>query len=145
MRQLGHQPRLSKTRSALDESEASTPSPHPARRTAKIAGASTLNDWIGKLASALRHRGTLSLILPAGSFVEAAQALAAARCAELALIPLWPKQGTQAKLVILQAIRNGKGQARILPGLILHQEDGAYTPAANRILRDGEALNPWGG
>jgi tRNA1(Val) A37 N6-methylase TrmN6 len=123
-------------------SENSTPSPLPARRTAKIAAGTTLNDWIGKLASALRHRGTLSLILPAASFAEATQALLAACCAETTLIPLWPKQGTPAKLVILRGIRHGKGRAKILPGLCLHEADGAYTQAANRILRDGQHFHP---
>jgi hypothetical protein len=28
----------------------------------------------------------------------------------------------------------------ILPGLILHEEDGAFTAAADSILRDGKAL-----
>jgi tRNA1(Val) A37 N6-methylase TrmN6 len=128
-------------------SEASTPSPVQARRLAKIAGGTTLGRWTLKLASALRHRGTLSLILPAASLVEATQALAAAQCAEIAIIPLWPKHGLPAKLVILQGTRNGKGRVKILPGLCLHEQDGAYTPAANRILRDGVALNldPRGG
>jgi tRNA1(Val) A37 N6-methylase TrmN6 len=121
-------------------SDASTHSPLPARRAAKMAGSTTLNDWIVKLAAALRHRGTLSLILPAAAFTEAARSLAAARLAETTLIPLWPKPQTQAKIIILQAIRNGKGPSRITPGLTLHEADGAYTQAANRILRNGEAL-----
>jgi tRNA1(Val) A37 N6-methylase TrmN6 len=121
-------------------SDCSTPSPLPARRMAKIATGATLHAWIGKLASALRHRGTLTLILPSASFVNATQALAAAQCAEIALMPLWPKPGRAAKLVILQGTRHGKGPGRILPGLIVHEPNGAYTPEANRILRERAAL-----
>jgi tRNA1(Val) A37 N6-methylase TrmN6 len=29
----------------------------------------------------------------------------------------------------------------MLPGLVLHEEDGRYTPAAEAVLRDGKALD----
>jgi len=120
--------------------DASTPSPDAARRGAKIATPSTLKSWIGALAASLRHRGTLSLILPAAQFAQAAACLVEAQCAEISLLPLWPKQHLPAKLVILQAVSRGKGAGRILPGLVLHEPDGGYTPAARQVLKDGARL-----
>jgi tRNA1(Val) A37 N6-methylase TrmN6 len=120
--------------------QASTPSPDASRRGAKIAASTTLKVWVAFLASALRHRGTLSLILPAGLFGEASHALTEANCGEIALKPLWPRESSDAKLVILQGIKNGRGPCRVLAGLHLHSEGGGYTPEADRILREAAAL-----
>jgi tRNA1(Val) A37 N6-methylase TrmN6 len=119
---------------------ASTPSPDAARRRAKIAGHGTLGTWIGVLAASLRHRGTLSLILPAAQHAKAISCLVEAKCGEISLLPLWPKPDHPAKLIILQAVRHGRGGSRILPGLVLHQPGGGYTPAAERVLKEGAPL-----
>lgn len=50
------------------------------------------------------------------------------------IIPLWPRAGV-AKRVILRAIRNRKTPTVIHPGLVLHEADGAYTAAAENIVR----------
>jgi tRNA1(Val) A37 N6-methylase TrmN6 len=42
--------------------------------------------------------------------------------------------------VLLRAVRGGRGPARLLPGLTLHQPDGRFTPEAEAILRDGAPL-----
>jgi tRNA1(Val) A37 N6-methylase TrmN6 len=120
--------------------ESSTPSPDAARRSAKIASSSTLRTWIGALAASLRHRGTLSLILPAAQFAQAAAWLVEAHCTEISVLPLWPKQHVPAKLVILQAVYRGKGPGRIMPGLVLHEPDGGYTAAASLVLKQGAPL-----
>ncbi len=118
----------------------STESPDPRRKSAKQAKPDLLAIWIAALAAPLRRRGTLSLVLPAASFAQAAAALATCHCAELRLVPLWPHQNEAAKLIILQAIKEGRGASRILPGLVLHEPTGAYTPEATAILRDGGRL-----
>ena len=117
-----------------------TPTPDPGRRSAKFANENLLSRWICKLAAPLRRRGTLTLVLPAASFAQAVAALATCHCAEIRLLPLWPHQGDAAKLIILQAIRGGRGASRILPGLVLHEADGTYTRQASAILRDGDGL-----
>ena len=117
-----------------------TPSPDPGRRDAKHANDTLLPMWIRALAAPLRRRGTLTLILPAASLSHATAALATCHCAELTLLPLWPHAGEPAKLIILQAFREGRGASRILPGLVLHEADGTYTPQTAAILRDTTAL-----
>jgi tRNA1Val (adenine37-N6)-methyltransferase len=117
-----------------------TAPPDPGRKAAKHAPQDVLGNWIGALAAPLRRRGTLSLILPAASFAQAVAALVTHHCAELRLLPLWPHHNEPAKLIILQAIRDGRGPSRIHPGLVLHEPDGTYTPQATAILRDGNGL-----
>ncbi|MEJ0047003.1 MAG: hypothetical protein WDN04_13485 [Rhodospirillales bacterium] len=46
------------------------------------------------MATALRPRGTLSLILPAASLAEAMGALVASDIQEIIVFPLWPRAGT---------------------------------------------------
>jgi tRNA1(Val) A37 N6-methylase TrmN6 len=54
-------------------------------------------------------------------------------------LPLWPRAGQPAKLVIVSARKGAKGPDRILPGLILHDAAG-ITKAAQAVLREGAAL-----
>ena len=112
----------------------------PGRRNAKLANEAILPAWIRALAAPLRRRGTLSLVLPAASLSQAVAALAACHCKEVTLLPLWPHEGEAAKLIIVQAIREGRGGSRVLPGLVLHESNGAYTAQTNAILRDAAAL-----
>jgi tRNA1(Val) A37 N6-methylase TrmN6 len=113
---------------------------HPGRRGAKMAHADLLEVWVPRLARALRRRGTLTLILPAGSLSQAIAALADANCREIHLLPLWPRAGEAAKLIILRGVREGRGACHVLPGLALHAPEGGYTEAAEKILRGGAAL-----
>jgi tRNA1(Val) A37 N6-methylase TrmN6 len=116
-----------------------TPSPEARRRAAAHEDA-PLADWIAVLARPLRRLGTLSLVLPAARFSEAAAGLRGAGCGAVRLLPLWPRAGVAAKRVLVQARRGGRGPDEVLPGLVLHQADGAYTPEAEAVLRGGAAL-----
>jgi tRNA1Val (adenine37-N6)-methyltransferase len=117
-----------------------TASPDPGRASAKRAPAGLLAMWAAALARCLRRRGTLSLILPAGQLDAAVLALAAAECGAIELIPLWPRAGMAARLLIVRAVRGGQGPARLSPGLVLHDAPDGYTAAATEILRNGGAL-----
>ena len=117
-----------------------TRSPDDTRERAKRLDSGLLARWAVAMGRALRHRGTLTFILPAGLVPEACTAMAMAHCQPSVLFPLWPRHGQPAGLVILQSIRNGRGTLRISPGLVLHAAGQAYTEHANASLRDGAAL-----
>ena len=119
---------------------AGTASPVAGRRQAKQAGPGLLAQWAAALAAGLRRGGTLSLVLPAASLAAGCAALAQAGCPEIRLLPLWPRAGSAAKLVILCAVRGGGGAGAVLPGLVLHEADGRYTAAAEDVLRRGAGL-----
>jgi tRNA1(Val) A37 N6-methylase TrmN6 len=42
--------------------------------------------------------------------------------------------------VIIQGRTASKSPLALMPGLLLHQADGGFTPTAERILRDGAGL-----
>jgi tRNA1Val (adenine37-N6)-methyltransferase len=117
-----------------------TASPDSARARAKQAAGDLLTVWAVALGRKLRHRGTLTFVLPAASLPSCIAAMAAASCPVEAILPLWPKQDVPAKLAIVRGIRNGRGPLRLLSGLVLHRAGGSFTPAADAILRGGGAL-----
>ncbi len=113
-------------------------SPLPERAAAHAIGDGDFAAWLAFCASRVRGGGTLALVLPAGEAARAV-ALLEPRLSGITLFPLWPRRGAEAKRVILRARRGGRAPSRILPGLVLHEEDG-YTAEAERVLRGGEAL-----
>jgi len=116
-----------------------TPSPLAKRRQAAHEDA-PLEEWVQAMARPLRHKGSLSLVLPAARFAEAAASLRAAHCGAIRLMPLWPRLGMPAKRILIQGRRGGRGPDEVLPGLVLHEADGSYTQAAQAVLRDASAL-----
>jgi len=119
---------------------AGTASPESLKETAKRGAPGLIAAWTRHLAAPLRHRGTLSLIVAAPALPAALAALAAAGCGSPAVLPLWPRLGRPAGLVLVQGIKGGRGPCRLLPGLVLHAEDGGFTAAAEAVLRGGAAL-----
>ncbi len=115
-------------------------SPDATRDRAKRAPADVMQVWAGALAGGLRHHGTLSFIVPAHLLPATLAACADHGCGSAAVLPLWPKAGRAGKLVMVRAVKGGRGPFRLLPGLVLHQADGRFTPAADAILRDGAEL-----
>ena len=114
--------------------------PEALRRHATHEAGAGLEDWAGFLAAPLRRRGSLSLILPAARLQAGMAALGSAGCGSLRLLPFWPRQGQAARRVLLQARRDGRGPARIEPGLALHEAGGGFTVAAEAVLRDAAPL-----
>jgi tRNA1(Val) A37 N6-methylase TrmN6 len=58
------------------------------------------------------------------------------------VFPLWPSDAAAgAKRVIVAARKAARGPLRLARGLVLHEPDGRFTPAAEAVLRDGAPLN----
>ncbi len=81
--------------------------------------------------------GTLTAIVRSDRMSEAL-----ARLPErgVTIFPLWPRSGEPAKRIILQTRKGSRAASVLLPGLVLHNEDGSYTPAAESVLRDAAPL-----
>lgn len=116
-------------------------SPLAARETAKRGSDTLIRNWIGRLSSVLRHRGSLTLIVPAGLIPVCLAAMTERHCPGTAIFPLWPMPGRQAKLVLLRGVRDGRTRMRLMPGLVLHQPNGSFSTEAQAILAGGGALS----
>ncbi len=93
----------------------------------------------GWLAIGLRRTvagGTFTVILRADRMAEA---LAALPDRGTRVFPLWPRPGQPAKRVIIQVVKGSGAAPLLLSGLVLHRDNGDYTPEAEAVLR-GEAV-----
>jgi tRNA1(Val) A37 N6-methylase TrmN6 len=111
-------------------------SPDQARAAALMDGGQ-LRDWLRLGLQRTVSDGIFTAILRADRLNEA---LAALPEKGVSVFPLWPRPGAGAKRVIVQARKGSRGPFCLLPGLVLHQADGSWTPAAEDVLRRGSAL-----
>ena len=92
--------------------------------------------WLGVGLKRTASGGTFTAILRADRLGEA---LAALPQAGLRIFPVWPRTDEPAKRVLVQVKKGSRAPLVLLPGLVLHLSDGAYTAAADDVLR-GAAL-----
>ena len=115
------------------------PSPDAGKRRATVGAQGELAAWVAGAIALLRPKATLIVIHRADRLDELLAALGAA-AGEIVVYPLWPKAGEAARRVIVRARKGLRSPLRLAPGLALHRPDGSYTDAAERLLRQGEAL-----
>jgi tRNA1(Val) A37 N6-methylase TrmN6 len=119
-------------------SNAADAPPDPSKRKATVDELG-VEVWIEAALKFLKPRGRLTLIHRADR-LDALIASLVPRTGELTVIPLWPRADEAARRVIVRARKGAKSPAQLLPGLVLHRADGSFTPEAEAVLRDGEAL-----
>ncbi|HWU27238.1 MAG TPA: methyltransferase [Rhizomicrobium sp.] len=93
--------------------------------------------WIETGAKRTASSGTFTVIIRADRLGEALSGLPHRG---VTIFPLWPRAQVPAKRVILQLRKDLRAPGAVLPGLILHDDDGHFTPEANAILRCGASL-----
>lgn len=123
--------------------EAGTYTPSSSEERAMALGhegrETTLKDWIDAGFKNLKSGGSLTIIHRADMTDKIIAGLGK-RFGAVEIIPLYPRPGEEAKRVIIRAVKDRKTPARLCAGVILHETDGAYTAAADAILRDGAAI-----
>jgi tRNA1(Val) A37 N6-methylase TrmN6 len=111
-------------------------SPDAARARA-LMDKGSLPDWLETGLKRTVSAGSFTAIVRADRLNEA---LAALPDAGVTVFPLWPKAGDAARRVLIQVRKGARTPFCLLPGMILHQPSGAYTPEADAILRGEAAL-----
>jgi len=116
-----------------------TPSPEKIKATSHgehISGA-TLEDWVKYAHRKLKQGGHLTLIHRADRLDDVIVALEKKRWfGSLIIYPLWSHEGEDAKRVIISARKERYAPLVLKPGMVIHEKDGNYTEAAQRILGD---------
>ena len=116
----------------------------PARETA-MGEATPLSDWVAAAVRRCAPKGYVSVIHRAERLPELL-ALMAARLGAVQVLPLIPRAGRPARLVLIRGRMGSRAPFRLHDGLVMH--DGPthmadrqnYTPALIAILRDGSGL-----
>lgn len=99
-----------------------------------------LRQWLEFMTTCLADGGHLALVHRADR-IDEILAILAELAGAIEIFPIWPKLGVPAKRVIVTARKGARGPSKIHSGLVLHEEDGEFTPAARAVLVGGAALN----
>jgi tRNA1(Val) A37 N6-methylase TrmN6 len=112
--------------------------PDRAKARAVGEGAADLAAWIGAALRLVRRRGSVTIIHRADRLAAVLAGFGGA--GGIVVFPLWPGDGKPAKRVLVQARPGIAAPLRLAPGLVLHAPGGAYTEAADAVLRDAAPL-----
>jgi tRNA1(Val) A37 N6-methylase TrmN6 len=102
--------------------------------------AGDLERWLRFMAKMAKPKGILTLIYRAERLPDLLAALPPV-IGGVAILPLWPRPGAPAKLVLLRGAKGGPKSFALLAGLVLHEADGGYTAEAEAVLRRAQALS----
>lgn len=114
-------------------------SPDARRRLAHVADGDLLSRWVESAAFVLKPHGTLTLIWRAAALGEVLGALAPAFGA-VTVLPVLPRPGAEATRVLVRAIKGGAGRLPDLAPLVLNDESGRPSAAAEAVLREAMPL-----
>lgn len=116
----------------------STASPVALKAGAHNFSPEDLDLWIKAMHGLLEARGTATLIYRAEALAKLLS-LFEGRFGDITVAPLFPRHGLAATRIIVQGVKGSRAPVQLLPGLVLHGDDGKFTPAAEAVLREGAA------
>lgn len=113
--------------------------PRNAERALAHMGEDTeMVDWVKAAVWATKPRAKITFICRADRVPELISLFEQNGAGEAVLFPLWPRHSSPAGRVILQVRRDVEGPGAVLPGLVLHRDDGGFTDAATQIMAGGQ-------
>lgn len=116
-------------------------SPDARRRAAHAIDGGDLAGWLRACARLLAEGGRLALVHRADA-LRAVLAAVPRGLGEVRLRLVHPKAGEHAVRLLLSARKGSRAPLAVLPPLVLHRPDGAFTPEAERVHRVGTGLSP---
>jgi len=117
------------------------PSPQIKRMQAHVMGEGGLDPWFRSAAAVLRSSGKISIILRPQSL---GQLLAGfqGRFGNAQIMPIHSRADEPANRIIVVAAKGARAPLNLLPGVVMHEEDGTPTPLAAGIY-DGKLALPF--
>jgi len=109
-------------------------SPAPGRALAHALSTDAIDGWVRAAAAVLKPAGTLTVIFRADELPRLLSAIGS-RFGSLALLPIHAHTDEPAHRLILRGRPQGRAPFRILPGLVLHADDGGFRPDVEAVLR----------
>ena len=113
------------------------PSPNESKQLAHNHQDFNLTGWLTFCLKMLKPKGYLLLINRTEAINEILSALQN-KAGDVLILPIYSKQGQNAKRVAVIAKKSAKGITKILPPFYTHNEDSSYTEKAQSILRLGQ-------
>lgn len=115
-------------------------SPDESKATAHAFEDVSLEEWLRVTCAMAKPKGTVTIIHRADALPELLTGVEG-KLGGLIAFPLWPAAGKDANRILLQGIKGSKAPFKLGSGLVLHKEEGGFTPHAEAILREGAALS----
>jgi tRNA1Val (adenine37-N6)-methyltransferase len=109
----------------------------------EIAG--TVADFLTAAFHALRPDGRVYAIYPAVRMVELIVRMRERRIEPKRLQLVHSRSGGSGAFVLLEGVKGGREELKVLPPLYIHEEAGGYTPEMMEIFRDLSAFPVRGG
>ena len=117
--------------------DAQRASPDAMRSEAHVMGLFGLDAWIRTATAILKPGGMLVMIYRTEKIGEVA-ACAQGRFGGIAIVPVHSKIDAGAKRILLRMVKGSRAPLTIMPGLVLHENDGKPTKLAEALM-NGEA------
>jgi tRNA1(Val) A37 N6-methylase TrmN6 len=114
-------------------------SPDSDRAMAHVLDKGGIGKWLRACLALLRPGGHFALIHRADALGDLLVGLEG-RLGGVEIFPVFPKLGEAATRVILRGRKGIKAPLALLPGLVLHEADGGFTPEAEALHRRGGRL-----
>ncbi|MDX5402457.1 MAG: methyltransferase, partial [Rhodobacterales bacterium] len=114
-------------------------------RELALGEGTALSSWIDVAARRVRDAGLVTVIQRAEGLPELI-ALMGARLGSVEVLPLTPRRGRPAQLVLIRGRKGGRAPFRLADSVLMHEgaaHDGdrdSYTPLVHDVLREGAAL-----
>ena len=115
-------------------------SPDPRRRLAHAGAPGLLARWASTSARLLKSQGVLTLIWRADGLDDVLAALQP-EFGNVAVLPVHPRPGVPPIRVLVRAVKGVRGAQTICEALVLNDERGQPTDAAEAVLRAGKTLH----
>jgi tRNA1(Val) A37 N6-methylase TrmN6 len=114
-------------------------SPNENKAMANLEGEADLDQWAKFCLLMVRPRGSVTFIHRSDR-LDQILSFFSGKLGNITIYPLWPGKNKPAKRVLIRGIKNTHGTLRLVPGMVLHNDDGRYTMDADRVLRDAAAI-----
>lgn len=94
----------------------------------------TLDEVLKAASLLLKQKGRLSMVYPASRLIDLIQALRRHHLEPKRLQFIHSRSGGEARLLLVEAYKEGRPQTLILPPFVLYDETGQYTEEARRLF-----------
>ncbi|WP_342527458.1 tRNA1(Val) (adenine(37)-N6)-methyltransferase [Chryseomicrobium sp. FSL W7-1435] len=94
----------------------------------------TLEEAVANASSLLKQGGKAAFVHRPGRMIELIDAMKRNRLEPKRIQLVYPKEGREANTLLIEGIKDGKPDVKVLPPITVYQENGMYTPEIEEIL-----------
>lgn len=94
----------------------------------------TLEDVVKACKRYVRPGGKVAMVHRPGRLVDIIEQFRRYRIEPKRIQFVYPKQGKEANMLLIEGIRDGKADVKILPPFYIYEQDGSYTKQAEEVI-----------